>query len=373
MRLLLVPRPEFQQHTGGDVTQQRAIERWLRARGHQVTFDPSPLSAKALRAFDAVHLFNLNRPFELEAWRWRCRRAGVPYILAPIYWDMRDLWPPPPPPPGWKRTLRPLIPAALVELRDRSRRFRREPTIAHAGWLTRSVRGMMQRALQDAAVIVPNSHAEWAHLRERFPAARLPAHRVVYNGCNPVRSPGPELFRQAYPELSKALFVACVAHIGPRKNQRMLVKAARDLSLRIVLIGEENDNHEGYGDLVREASSRNVVWLGRLAQPMILSCLENALAHALPSYIETPGLASLEAASVGCPIIVGDCAPVRETFGLSARYVNPDDDDAIHEALIDAIEGRLPHPDGPKMSDSWSWERVLSPYETILGSLAPAN
>jgi len=42
--------------------------------------------------------------------------------------------------------------------------------------------------------------------------------------------------------------------------------------------------------------------------------LRFAKAHLLPSFLETPGLSSLEAASLGVPILIGNDEPVKEVF-----------------------------------------------------------
>ena len=43
---------------------------------------------------------------------------------------------------------------------------------------------------------------------------------------------------------------------------------------------------------------------------------------------ETPGLSNLEAAMMGCNLILPDIAPVKEYFGDDAIYISPEELDA---------------------------------------------
>jgi len=67
---------------------------------------------------------------------------------------------------------------------------------------------------------------------------------------------------------------------------------------------------------------------------LIKSAYFNCAFHILPSHVETPGIANLEALAFGKPIVVGDCAPVREYFGNFANYCVSASLNSIKEALI---------------------------------------
>jgi glycosyltransferase involved in cell wall biosynthesis len=59
----------------------------------------------------------------------------------------------------------------------------------------------------------------------------------------------------------------------------------------------------------------------------LISLYKNAKAHLLPSTLETPGIANLEAASFDLPLFIGDCLPVRDYFGDEVYYVTKDKKD----------------------------------------------
>jgi glycosyltransferase involved in cell wall biosynthesis len=62
-----------------------------------------------------------------------------------------------------------------------------------------------------------------------------------------------------------------------------------------------------------------------------------AAVHALPSWRETPGLASLEAAAAGCRIVTTGIGSARDYFGEDAWYCDPPDRASIRTAVVGAL------------------------------------
>ncbi len=60
--------------------------------------------------------------------------------------------------------------------------------------------------------------------------------------------------------------------------------------------------------------------------------------HAHPSWLESPGLSSLEAAATGARIVVGDRGTEREYFGSDVDYADPADPASIRAAVLRALE-----------------------------------
>jgi glycosyltransferase involved in cell wall biosynthesis len=79
---------------------------------------------------------------------------------------------------------------------------------------------------------------------------------------------------------------------------------------------------------------RNVVALGDLTAAEVARELARASIYALPARYEPFGLSILEAALAGCALVLGDIASLREVWGSTARYVAPDDDQALHACLL---------------------------------------
>jgi glycogen(starch) synthase len=78
--------------------------------------------------------------------------------------------------------------------------------------------------------------------------------------------------------------------------------------------------------------------LGALPFVELADWLLRASVFAAPARYEPFGLAALEAALAGCALVLGDIASYREVWGDAATYVDPDDDDALVEALSAPVD-----------------------------------
>ena len=128
-------------------------------------------------------------------------------------------------------------------------------------------------------------------------------------------------------------FVLCCAGVQARKNQLRLIRAADALGLPLVLIGSEEAR---YAQRCRAAASSRVHFLGELDGADLRNAYAAARTHALVSFYETPGLASLEAAISGNTIVASDRGSPREYFGDHAYYCDPVDGGSIEAALSQA-------------------------------------
>jgi len=88
----------------------------------------------------------------------------------------------------------------------------------------------------------------------------------------------------------------------------------------------------------RVRSPRSLQALGELPSPAMVSEMAAASIYALPARYEPFGLSVLEAALSGCALVLGDIASLRETWGDTAIYVEPDDHAGLQTALLHLIE-----------------------------------
>jgi glycosyltransferase involved in cell wall biosynthesis len=193
-----------------------------------------------------------------------------------------------------------------------------------------------------ADVIVTNSDTESDQLAS---VLALPRNRfmTVMNGFDPrfLQPHDPELFRTAFGIIGP--FILNVGNIEPRKNQLALVQAMAGHPLPLVLIGHQRD--ETYSAKVLSESGSQVRYLGALdhADPRLASAFAACAAFVLPSTLETPGLAALEAAAAGAPVVVTSEGSTRDYFGTHAQYVDHRDPQDIRRGLASALRrGREP-------------------------------
>src|SRR5262249_26084601 len=119
------------------------------------------------------------------------------------------------------------------------------------------------------------------------------------------------------------------------KNTLGLIRAMGPLGLRLVVIGATAPGYRQYARQCRHAGRGFVTWLGRLdhQDPPLASAYAAARGFALPSWFETPGLAALEAALAGCPIVITPFGSTRDYFGDLVAYARPDRVAEIRRAI----------------------------------------
>lgn len=116
------------------------------------------------------------------------------------------------------------------------------------------------------------------------------------------------------------------------KNVALLDSVAPALRWEVAVAG---DNCRPDGRLAKTAGIR---LLGRLTTPRIRDWYARAAIFCSPARYEPFGLAALEAALSGCALVLGDIPTLREVWGDTARYVNPDDPTGLHATLTELID-----------------------------------
>ncbi|HLT92665.1 MAG TPA: glycosyltransferase family 4 protein [Woeseiaceae bacterium] len=139
---------------------------------------------------------------------------------------------------------------------------------------------------------------------------------VIRNGIDAARWPGERL---------PGRFVLGVGRAWDEaKNLGQLALIAPELECPTLLVGEIAPGRGGV---------RNLVRLGCLPRQDLSQYFRRAAAFVHPARYEPFGLAVLEAAVCGCPLVLGDIAPLRELWDGAAEFVHPDDSDALRLCL----------------------------------------
>lgn len=302
--------------------------------GHQVQCDGT---VRALRALGVdVHTcfapsldFGGARPdvvhgFGLEAGQVRqVRAAGVPVALSPIYWSheytSRG--------PGGRRSdsIRRRLTAAGVLMRAALSDTHPEKM---AGYL----RGRQEAAalFESADLLLPNSALETRALQEEL-GVTTPC-MVVPNAVDH------ELFSPSPDGESEKAGVLMVGRFEPHKNQLALIRALAGSGIRLTLAGPEHPQHADYlARCRREAREREVRFLSARSQADLVELYRQAEVHVLPSWFETTGLVSLEAALSGTAVVTTSRGFASEYFQQDVAYCEPDDVRTIRHALRRAL------------------------------------
>lgn len=211
-------------------------------------------------------------------------------------------------------------------------------------------------------MVLPNSLAEY-HKLEELHSIKKP-FTIVPNGINEKTFSNNSILQK------DQLLVICAARIEGIKNQINLIKALNDTQFKVLLIGSSSGNQNPYYKECKKIASKNIVFTGRLTQKELSSYYKKAKVHVLPSWFETCGLSSLEAAAMGCNIVVTDKGFTKDYFGDDAFYCNPESPESIYKTVVSAANADASHKLREKIRQEFTWniaaKKTLQAYEAIL-------
>ncbi|MBL7733026.1 MAG: glycosyltransferase family 4 protein [Chitinophagaceae bacterium] len=357
MKVAFITRSTLKSIPGGDTVQVRETARQLEASGVRV--DVLAANEKILYSrYDLLHLFNIIRPADLLL---HAKRCNIPYVVTPILVDYSEY------DKRFRkglsgRVFRLLSPSAIEYVKTLGRWLTGNDPLVSKAYIWKGHKRSMQEILQKAACILPNSATEAATLARKF--KRLSAIRIIPNGADT------GLFKPDNAISREKDLIICAARIEGIKNQLNLIKAMNNSGFKMLLIGAAAPNQVSYYQHCRKIAGANIQFTGNLPQHELAACYQRAAVHILPSWFETCGLSSLEAAASGCNIVITDKGFAKDYFGNDAFYCDPGDPGSILEAVKKAAsfqnDGRLQK----KISEEFTWqhaaEQTVAVYKQIL-------
>jgi glycosyltransferase involved in cell wall biosynthesis len=356
MRVLLWMTPSGQSVPGGHRIQLEQTCSHLNRIGvpADVTFSDAP----DLSGYDLVHGFGLD-PGQIRL----CRRMGLPVALSTIYGSLDYLT-------GqhhtgsrcaiWRRRSR----AGLTLLRSALR----GEHIAKCMALTENVQSL-RMAYEMADILLPNSASE---------AAALVAELGVTTPCHVVpNAVDPHVFALQDTEgLDERRSILYVGRFEPRKNQLGLIHAMSGARAPLVLVGPRHPDHPDYYDRCKRLATGNVTMLPPVPHEELPQLYSQARVHVMPSWIESPGLVSLEAALCGCNIVTTNRGHVRDFFADLAWYCDPAEPRSIRGAVDAAYGAPYSWKLRERILNRFTWEHAAQAtaeaYQIILDGRSPA-
>ncbi len=320
MKVLLQNRSNFLKSIAGDSIQLTKTKEYLGKLGVGVSV--SSETELDLKPYDLIHLFNIMPVEETFRQYQNAKRYEKKFVLSTIYWD----------------------PGEFLTVSGQNKTF--------GEWWEKTM-PLRREVLQEAALILPNSNLELEILKRNFKG--LPPAIIIPNAADAIFSVAqPERFVDQYRVKN---FLLSVGRICQRKNQLMLIRAARELKLPLVLIGPINDGLY-YRECRREAAGQKVTFIDSLTPLELGSAYAAARVHALVSWYDTPGLASLEAALAGCNIVSTDRGSAKEYFGESAYYCDPGKVESVCKAIRDAWNSPKDNRLRESVLNNYTWEKT---------------
>lgn len=356
MRVAFIARSTLHSTPGGDTVQMLATAKYLRKMGVEVDVKRSTDNID-YNTYDLLHFFNIIRPADIL----KHIRSGKPYVVSTIFVDYSGS-------DKFQRSGVPgllcrLLPAGTTEYTKAiARALSGKDSIAGKEYLWRGHNNSISKIIRNTAHLLPNSENEYRRLHKTFHIDKK--YTVIPNGIDT------DVF-SAPPQTTKdPLMVVCAARIEGRKNQLNLIKALNNTKFKLYLIGNPAPNQKAYFRQCKKAAAGNVFFIDSLPQPGLAEYYRRAKVHAMPSWFETTGLSSLEAAAMGCNVVAGNRGDENEYFSHHAFYCDP----ASPQSILDAVEKAATQPVDPVLEQQirakFTWEQAalstIQAYTSII-------
>ena len=353
MKVLMQSRKNFYSLRGGDTIQLLKTKAELEKLGVEV--DISLEYEPDLSAYDLVHLSNVTRIQETYLHVKNAVRQNKPIALSTIYWPMEEFekkgqvgirkW------INEKLTIdaEEKLKALVRYLKDKDSRDISTKNLWKIGYTA-----MQQYVIEHADVFLPNSEMEMEKVCESFGVAK--ENYVVVPNAIDLESAQKAWDAPVNPEFEKFRdAVVCVGRIEPRKNQLALVEALKDSPYKLVLVGGVSDNQKSYFERVMQYVNEreDFYYIPQINNAELYQLYKVCRVSTLPSWLDTPGLVSLEAAVMGCNLAVSSKGSTTEYFEDMAQYCLPDDLESIRQAIDIAFQ---------KKNDGRLREKILAQY-----------
>ena len=358
MKIAFISRATLYSSPGGDTMQIDQTAAYLRKLG--VEIDVFLANQKInYPNYDLLHFFNIIRPADILV---HITKSNKPFVVSPIFVDYstyerkaRT---------GWKGFIGRLLTDGQLEyVKTIARLLKNGEKILSMDYLMRGHSRSIELIAQKASLLLPNSKSEYNRFATKYNLD--PLYHVVPNGIDHTIAEWP---LSRIPIYQNA--VLCVGRIEGRKNQLNLIRALNNTSHNVFIIGNPSPNNTGYYEQCRKEAAANIHFLDWQTGKKLYNIYHSAKVHVLPSYFETTGLSSLEAAFMGCNIVVTPYGDTRDYFKDYAWYCDPDDIIGIRQAVDAAFDAPLNEELKKHIMANYTWEQAaketLYAYKQVL-------
>ena len=360
LKVLFITRPTVFTGPGGDTIQLQKTKEYLEKL--DVFVDIADSSAPSLEGYDLVHFFNLRNPQDLIFNVRRVKSAGLPSALSTIWgsynecdrktrtgfqgWVANNI-------SEYKVEYLKSIARMVINLN-----FHKEmiPYILTGHY------NCQKEIASSVDILLPNSPTELVRVREDM---------KIYDakGLSVANAVDLKIFDYKNISVNKyKKYEGCLlsaARIEIRKCQLDLIRAVKDTPYLLVIVGKPSPNSHGYYEQCLEEAGDNVVFINHVSHEDLAELYKVARAHALVSWMETPGLSSLEAGVMNCNLLVTDRGDTKYYFEDYAAYCEPGDVDSIREGIIKVMSSEFNPLLKKRIIDNFTWRHTAE--ETLQG------
>jgi glycosyltransferase involved in cell wall biosynthesis len=337
---------------GGHRTQAHKTAEALRLSGVTVV-ECTTMDLASLLEAEVVHGFGISADHVRQA-----RTRGALVAISPIYWsfsytsgedERRSL----------RRSRSRLRMAGVLAVRAGQGRHHRAARELVKSELASAL------AFESADVLLPNAEGEKANIRREL-GISTPMF-VVPNSADPGVFTPPD----ANAPRSGVIYAG---RIEPHKNQLGLLQALGARDHPVTIVGPVHPGHTGYARRVADLAHRQGARVLAAAEPGALAELYRShRAHVVPSWFETTGLVSLEAALTGCAVVSTDRGHAREYLADLVTYCDPADPRSIRKAVDESLRAPVPPELRHRVLARYTWSDTARATLRAYDAAAPSR
>jgi glycosyltransferase involved in cell wall biosynthesis len=345
IKVAMITRSTLYSAAGGDTIQALQTASLLREYGCIADIKLTHETIDYDR-YQLLHFFNITRPADILH---HIEKTDIPFVVSTILINYSEY-------DKYHRSgfagivFRYLSADTIEYLKSLSRWIKGKDQLMSISFMWKGQRKAINQILKKAGLLLPNSASEYRRLSEAYECTT--AYMVVPNAVNT------DLFR--YDSLVKKdpHLILCVARIEGIKNQLTLIRALNNTKYNLIIIGAAAPNQLSYYDSCRNAAASNIQFIQHLPQEELVAYYQKAKVHVLPSWFETTGLSSLEAAAMGCNIVITDKGDTKEYFGEHAVYCSPSSASNIFSAVERAASLPVNETLQQKIHTHYTWQQA---------------
>jgi glycosyltransferase involved in cell wall biosynthesis len=357
MKVAFISRSSLFTAKGGDTIQMqetaRQLKDWnvdvdIRLTNEKINYDE----------YDLLHFFNLTRPADIL---FHIKKSKIPFVVTPLLIDYSEF------DQQYRKGISGKIfsylsSAQIEYLKSIARFIKGQEKIKSFSYLLKGHEHSLKYILLKAAMVLPNSEMEYRKLVHLYSLS--PSFSVIPNGIDT------NLFSSIVNKEKDPNLILSVARIEGLKNQLNLIKAVNDSKFQLLIIGNAAINQADYYKKCKKIAAQNIHFIDHVPQEELIQYYQEAKVHILPSWFETCGLSTLEAASLGCNVVITNRGYASEYCNGHAFYCDPSSPVSIREAIEKASKENGNKNFREKIFANYTWknaaQKTFEAYKKIL-------
>lgn len=366
MKVLFITRPTVFSGPGGDTIQLLKTKEYLEELGCKI--DIADTSRPNFVGYDVIHFFNLRNPQDIANNVARAKKMNIPTVLSTIWGSYYEC------DQYSRKGLQGFIVRNFTEYSVEysksliravlNRNFHRDTL----KYLFKGHYTSQRDIVNDVDYLLPNSPTELDRVRDDMRLPNKSGHWVA-NAVDINVFDYTSVKVDKYKHLEGCLLTA--ARVEIRKCQLDLIKAVKDLPYKLVIVGKPSPNSLDYYNECVCAANDNVVFIDHVTQAELAELYKVCKAHALVSWMETPGLSTLEAAVMNSNVLVTNRGDTEFYFEDYAVYVEPGDIESIREGVIKVMESTFKQELKNKILSNFIWkDTAKQTYDGYLAAIS---